>query len=413
MATTSFPKEKIKIVLFEKIHQVAKETFEKAGYTDVTILDRALPEAELIECMKEVSLVGVRSKTQLTEKVLSQAKKLWAVGCFCIGTNQVDLNYATQQGIAVFNSPYSNTRSVAELVIGEIIMLARRIPEKSSAAMAGKWMKEAVGSFELRGKTLGIIGYGHIGSQVSVLAEALGLRVLFYDIESKLPLGNASSVGSMDEILAQSDFVTLHVPQDPGTVNLMSREAIEKMRPDSYLLNLSRGSVVDIEAAVEHLQNGHLAGAAFDVYPLEPKSKKDPFHSPLLALADSHPNVILTPHIGGSTQEAQENIGVDAASKLIQYMDRGTTSGSKTIPSLNLSSNGPVHRILHIHHNRSGVLYQINDVLAKSNINVLGQYLKTNEQIGYVVTDVEASASKEALEQVKKVDHTIRARVLY
>ncbi len=413
MATTSFPKDKIKIVLFEKIHPVSKETFQKAGYSDVTILDRALPEDELIECIKDVSLVGVRSKTQLTEKVLSHAKKLWAVGCFCIGTNQVDLDYATQNGIAVFNSPYSNTRSVAELVIGEIIMLARRIPEKSSAAMAGKWLKEARGAFELRGKTLGIIGYGHIGSQVSVLAEALGLRVIFYDIESKLPLGNASSVGSMDEILEQSHFVTLHVPQDPGTVNLMNREAIEKMQPDSYLLNLSRGSVVDIEAAVEHLKSGHLAGAAFDVYPQEPKSKEEPFHSPLLELAESHPNLILTPHIGGSTQEAQQNIGEDAATKLIQYMDRGTTSGSKTLPPLNLSSTGNVHRILHIHHNKAGVLSAINDTFAKAKINILGQHLKTNEQIGYVVTDVEAAASEEALDQVKKIEHTIKARVLF
>ncbi len=407
---TSYPKDKIKILLLEGVHQSAVDNFNKMGYTNIDYVKTALPEAELIERLKDAHMVGLRSKTQLTEKVLSQAEKLMAIGCFCIGTNQVDLEYAQKAGIAVFNSPHSNTRSVAELVIAECVMLMRRIPERDKAAHKGIWLKDAKDSYELRGKTLGIIGYGNIGSQVSVLAEALGMKVRYYDIAPKLPLGNAMSQ-DLDELLSTSDIVTLHVPATESTEYMMNREALDKMKEGSILINLSRGNVVEIEALREKLESKYFRGAAIDVYPLEPKSKNEEFTSDLRGLD----NVILTPHIGGSTQEAQENIGMDASTKLSNFMDKGNTVSCITIPELNLQrpKNKETHRVLHIHKNEPGVLSEINTNLSKMNVNILGQYLKTNEHIGYVVLDVEANASKEVLRNLKEVKHTIKARVLY
>lgn len=404
-----YPKEKIKVLLLEGIHQNAVKTFQDAGYTNIELLKGALPEEELIKKIKNVSIVGIRSKTQLTEEVLTAAEKLWAVACFCIGTNQVNLEVAAKQGKVVFNSPYSNTRSVAELVIAEIIFLMRGIPQKNAAAHENVWLKSATGSNEVRGKVLGIIGYGHIGTQVSVLAESMGLKVIYYDIVPKLPMGNATSVSSLDELLAQSDVVSLHVPSTPLTKNMIGKVELAKMQKGKYLINLSRGNVVIIDDLVAALESGHLAGAAVDVFPVEPKTNKDPFTSSL----QGHTNVILTPHIGGSTQEAQENIGVDAALKLVNYLDNGSTVGSHTVPELHLPKQEGTHRILHIHANIPGVMTQINRILSRENINVVGQYLKTNEEIGYVVLDVREYVSKEVLEELKAIKGTIKARVLY
>ncbi len=404
-----FSKDNIQVLLLERIHPLAVETFNAAGYNNVELLDRALSEEELIEKIKSVRLIGIRSKTQITPNVLAHAKKLLAVGCFCIGTNQVNLETATQNGVAVFNSPYSNTRSVAELVIAETIMLMRGIPEKSNAAHKGNWLKQAQGSFEVRGKTIGIVGYGHIGSQVSVLAESMGLKVLYYDIIPKLPLGNAEPVNTLEELLNRSDVVTLHVPGTPMTTNMFRAEQISQMKKGSFLINLSRGTVVDIDALKTALDEKYLAGAAVDVFPLEPKKDGELFTSPLQGL----PNVILTPHIGGSTEEAQINIGKDAASKLINYLDKGTTVGSKTIPELSLTPYQNAHRILNVHHNVPGVLGEINGKMSEHGINILGQHLATNDKIGYVVIDVAKSASHKALKEIKKIKHTIQARILY
>ncbi len=411
-ATTSFPKEKIKILLLEGVHTVSVETFNKAGYTNVERLTKALPEDELIAKLEDdVQLVGIRSKTQLTEKVLKAAKKLRAVGCFCIGTNQVDLKTARQLGIAVFNSPYSNTRSVAEMVVAEVVMLMRRIPHRSARAHQGIWLKSAVGSNEVRGKTIGIVGYGHIGSQVSILAEAMGLKVLYYDIVPKLPLGNANSVDTLDELLERSDVVTLHVPETPETKNMITKTELSKMQEGSYLINLSRGTVVVIEDLKAAIESNHLAGAAVDVFPKEPRSKGEVFTSELQGLD----NVILTPHIGGSTQEAQYNIGIDAATKLINYMDRGSTVGSHTIPELHLSGNRDAYRILHIHRNEPGVMAAINNTIGKFNVNILGQYLRTSEDVGYVVTDL--APAPERMDEIMKVIQeevpAIKMRALY
>lgn len=406
---TSFPKDKIKVLLLEGVHPVSVENFKKNGYENVELIQTSLSAEELKKVLPSVHIIGIRSKTKLTKEVLAHADKLMAVACFCIGTNQVDLEYATAKGITVFNSPYSNTRSVAELVLAECVMLVRRIPHRSHAAHAGQWIKSAKDSYELRGKTLGIVGYGHIGSQVSVLAEAFGMKVLYYDIETKLPLGNANAVESLDELLTTSDIVTLHVPATPDTVDMIGAEHFAKMKAGSFFLNLSRGNVVDIHALKAALESGHLKGAAVDVYPEEPKSNNESFSSPLQGLA----NVILTPHIGGSTQEAQENIGKDASNKLLNYLDTGSTSGSCSIPSLSLPIQKDTHRILHIHENVPGVLSAINKTMADLNVNILGQYLKTNEQIGYVVLDVDKNASAQALEAVQGIDNTIKARILY
>lgn len=406
---TSFPKDKIKVLLLEGVHPVSVENFKKNGYENVELIQTSLTADELKEVLPSVHIIGIRSKTKLTKEVLEHADKLMAVACFCIGTNQVDLEFASEKGITVFNSPYSNTRSVAELVLAECVMLVRRIPHRSHAAHEGKWIKSAKDSYELRGKTLGIVGYGHIGSQVSVLAEAFGMNVLYYDIETKLPLGNANAMDSLDELLAASNIVTLHVPATPDTENMIGAEHFAKMKPGSFFLNLSRGNVVDINALKDSLESGHLKGAAVDVYPQEPKSNNESFTSPLQGLS----NVILTPHIGGSTQEAQENIGKDASNKILNYLDTGSSSGSCTVPALSLPIQKDTHRILHIHKNVPGVLSAINSTMADLNVNILGQYLKTNEHVGYVVLDVDKNVSAQALEGVKAIEHTLKARILY
>jgi D-3-phosphoglycerate dehydrogenase len=406
---TSYPKERINILFLENISDAAVQQFSKAGYPNIKKITGAINEEALVKEIRNVHLLGIRSKTQITESILQAATKLQAIGCFCIGVNQVDLSAATDTGVAVFNAPYSNTRSVAELVIGAAIMLVRKIVDKNKAAHEGIWMKDAGGSHELRGKTLGIIGYGNIGSQVSVLAEALGMRVIFYDAETKLPLGNASDSKSLKELLAQSDVVTLHVPELPSTKNLVNKTNLAWFKKGAVLINYARGEVVDLAALRKALLSGHMAGAAVDVYPVEPEKNGDPFETPLQGLA----NVLLTPHIGGSTQEAQNNIGLDVSSKLFNYLEKGISTGSHSIPALALPPQEGTHRILHIHNNVPGVLSQINTLLSKNKINILAQYLKTNERIGYVVLDIDKHLSKNALELLRHVHETIKVRLLY
>lgn len=406
---TSYPKEKIKILFLENISDKAIQHFKQNGYTNVNKLNGALSEEELIKAVKDVHLLGIRSKTQITENVLAAATKLQAIGCFCIGVNQVNLKAATMQGVVVFNAPYSNTRSVAELVIGASIILIRKIIDKNNAAHNGIWNKEAKGSFELRGKTLGLVGYGNIGSQVSVLAEGLGMKVVFYDVETKLPLGNASSCKSLKELLGIADIVSLHVPETNQTKNLINKQNIKYFKKGSILINYARGEVVDLDALAKALKDDHLSGAAIDVYPWEPEKNGDSFTTPLQGLN----NVLLTPHIGGSTEEAQQNIGEDVSVKLYQYLEKGITNGSHTIPAIGLPPIETAHRILHIHKNVPGVLSAINTTLASHKINIVGQYLKTNESIGYVVLDVDKKLSKKALELLKEVKETIKVRMLY
>ncbi len=409
MSKTSYPKERINILFLENISEKAVQYFKQQGYANVKKIAGALSEEELMKEVKDVHLLGIRSKTQITPKVLDAAKKLQAIGCFCIGVNQVDLKAATKKGVVVFNAPYSNTRSVAELVIGISVMLIRKIVDKNIAAHKGIWMKDAKGSYELRGKTMGIIGYGNIGSQVSVLCEALGMKVLFYDTETKLPLGNAVAAKSMKEVLINSDIVSLHVPETQQTKNLINRNNIKLFKKGSILLNYARGEVVDLKALSEAIKEGVIAGAGIDVYPWEPEKNGDHFDTPLQGL----PNVILTPHIGGSTEEAQQNIGEDVSVKLFQYLERGITNGSHTVPAIGLPPVDGAHRILHIHKNVPGVLSAINTALSKNNINIVGQYLKTNEEIGYVVLDVDKKLSKRAVELLKEVKETIKVRMLY
>lgn len=406
---TSYPKEKINILFLENISDSAVKLFKDAGYSSVRKLSGALPEEELINEIKDVHLLGIRSKTQITKKVLEAAPKLQAIGCFCIGVNQVDLKAARQNGVVVFNAPYSNTRSVAELVIGLSIMLIRRIPDKNTAAHQGIWKKEAKGSYELRGKTLGIIGYGNIGSQVSVLAEGLGMKVLFYDTVTKLPLGNAVAKKSLKEVLQQSDIVTLHVPETVQTKNLINKSNIKFFKKGSILINYARGEVVDLDVLAKAMKDEHISGAAIDVFPWEPEKNGDRFTSPLQNL----PNVILTPHIGGSTEEAQANIGEDVSNKLFQYLEQGSTTGSHTIPPLSLPPLEGTHRILHIHKNVPGVLSAINTALSDHRINILSQYLKTNDEVGYVVLDVDKKLSTQALQLLKELKETIKVRLLY
>lgn len=406
---TSYPKEKINILFLENISDKAVQQFKQNGYVNVKKLGGAVSEEQLIKEIKDVHLLGIRSKTQVTEKVLDAAQKLQAIGAFCIGVNQVNLKAATKRGVVVFNAPYSNTRSVAELVIGLSIMLIRRIPDKNKAAHEGIWMKEAKGSFELRGKTLGLVGYGNIGSQVSVLAEGLGMKVIFYDVETKLPLGNASSCDSLAELVGKADIISLHVPETKQTKNLINEEILSQFKQGAILINYARGEVVDLDALAKHLKEGHLSGAAIDVYPWEPEKNGDRFETPLQGLS----NVILTPHIGGSTEEAQENIGEDVSSKLFNYLEKGITNGSHTVPAIGLPPVEGAHRILHIHNNVPGVLGQINTTLSSHNINIVGQYLKTNDDIGYVVLDVDKKLSKQALELLKEVKATIKVRLLY
>ncbi len=408
-ATTSYPKERINILFLENISDKAVQYFKQQGYANVKKIAGALSEEELIKEVKDVHLLGIRSKTQITPKVLEAAKKLQAIGCFCIGVNQVDLKTATKKGVVVFNAPYSNTRSVAELVIGISVMLIRKISDKNISAHKGVWMKDAKGSYELRGKTMGIIGYGNIGSQVSVLCEALGMKVLFYDTETKLPLGNAVAAKNMKEVLSNSDIISLHVPETTQTKNLINRNNIKLFKKGSILLNYARGEVVDLKALSEAIKEGAIAGAGIDVYPWEPEKNGDHFETPLQGL----PNVILTPHIGGSTEEAQQNIGEDVSVKLFQYLERGITNGSHTVPAIGLPPVDGAHRILHIHKNVPGVLSAINTALSKNNINIVGQYLKTNEEIGYVVLDVDKKLSKRAVELLKEVKETIKVRILY
>lgn len=407
--TTSYPKEKIKILFLENISDVAVKHFNAAGYVNVKKMNGALSEQELAAAVKDVHLLGIRSKTQISKKILDAAEKLQAIGCFCIGVNQVDLEAATKNGVAVFNAPYSNTRSVAELVIGASIMLIRKVIDKNKAAHDGQWMKDASGSYELRGKTIGIIGYGNIGKQVSVLAESLGMKVIFYDTEIKLPLGNAESRKSLKDVVSKADIITLHVPELESTRNLISKNVLRYFKRGSILINYARGEVVDLEALRKALLDGQLGGAAVDVFPAEPEKSGDAFYTPLQGLS----NVLLTPHIGGSTQEAQLNIGEDVSVKLFNYLERGISTGSHSIPELALPPQEGAHRILHIHNNVPGVLSEINTQLSKNKINILGQYLKTNDAIGYVVLDVDKNISKHALELLRKVKATIKVRLLY
>lgn len=406
---TSLEKDKIKFVLFEGVHQSAVDTLNAAGYTNIDYLTTALAEDELIERVKDAHFVGLRSRTQLTAKVFANAPKLVAVGCFCIGTNQVDLKAAQEHGVVVFNAPYSNTRSVAELVIAEAILLLRGIPAKNAGCHRGEWQKSAAGSFEIRGKTLGLVGYGAIGTQVSVLAESLGMRVVYYDVISKLPMGNAVACKTLEEMLGQADIVSLHVPELPSTKDMIGTQELNAMKPGAILLNASRGTVVDIDALAASLAEGKLAGAAIDVFPVEPKGNNEEFVSPLRAFD----NVILTPHIGGSTAEAQENIGIEVATKIIKYSDNGTTISSVNFPEVALPTQTKVHRLLHVHQNVPGVLRAINQIFSDNNINIAGQYLQTNENVGYVVIDVDSEYSELALEQLRTIPATIRCRVLF
>ena len=406
---TSYPKEKIRILFLENISDAAVKNFSKHGYVQVEKITKALSEDDLIREIKDVHILGIRSKTHITPKVLDAAKKLQAIGCFCIGVNQVNLHAATEHGVAVFNAPYSNTRSVAELVIAASIMLIRRIPDKNKSAHEGVWMKESKGSYELRGKTLGIIGYGNIGTQVSVLAEALGMKVMFYDVETKMPMGNAVDAKSLKELLKRSDVITLHVPETPQTKNLVNKTNLKYFKKGSILINYARGEVVDLDALQIALNNGQLSGAAIDVYPWEPEKNGDKFQTPLQNI----PNVILTPHIGGSTEEAQQNIGEDVSMKLFHFLEKGITNGSHTVPALSLPPQEGAHRILHIHNNVPGVLSEINTQLSKNNINILAQYLKTNDEIGYVVLDVDKKISGQAFQLLKEVKQTIKVRLLY
>ena len=409
MSKLSLAKDRIPILLLEGVHANAVEHFREEGYTNVELLAGALSEAELTEKLKGVRMVGIRSRTQLTAAVLNAAPRLIAIGCFCIGTNQVDLTAAHENGVPVFNAPYSNTRSVAELMIGEMILLMRGIPERSSLAHKGVWRKSAEGSFEVRGKILGIVGYGHIGAQLSVLAESMGMQVRFFDVERKLAIGNARPCTSLDEVLHVSDVVSLHVPDTPQTRNMMGARELERMKPGSILLNASRGSVVDIEALAEALKREHLAGAAIDVFPKEPKAKNEPFESPLKAFD----NVILTPHIGGSTQEAQANIGTEVAEKLVRYSDNGSTVGAVNFVEVALPVHDDRTRFLHIHRNLPGIMQRVNEVLSSHELNVAAQYLQTEADVGYAVIDVDGPAPDDAvLEQLRAVEGSIRARVL-
>ncbi|WCE30152.1 phosphoglycerate dehydrogenase [Vibrio sp. SCSIO 43137] len=409
MAKVSLEKDKIKILLLEGLHPSSVEVLEAAGYTNIEYHKGSLSEQELLEAVKDVHFIGIRSRTHLSEKVFSAANKLAAVGCFCIGTNQVDLKAAAKKGIPVFNAPFSNTRSVAELVLGQILLLLRGIPEKNALAHRGIWKKSAEGSFEARGKRLGIIGYGHIGTQLGIIAENLGMKVYFYDIENKLSLGNATQVHTMGELLSKCDVISLHVPETAETKNMMGAEEFAQMKPGAVFINAARGTVVDIPQLCHALEAGQIGGAAIDVFPVEPKTNADPFESPLTKFD----NVILTPHVGGSTQEAQENIGVEVAGKLAKYSDNGSTLSSVNFPEVSLPSHKGASRLLHIHENRPGILTQINTIFAEDGINIAGQYLQTNANIGYVVIDVEASRSEEALVKLKNIDGTIRARLLH
>ncbi|CAJ1771429.1 phosphoglycerate dehydrogenase [Aeromonas jandaei] len=408
-AKFSLDKDKIKVLLLEGVHPNTVETFRAAGYTSVEYLKTSLSEEELIEQIRDVHFIGLRSRTQITEKVLDAASKLVAIGCFCIGTNQVELEAAQIRGIPVFNAPFSNTRSVAELVLGEILLLLRGIPEKNAKCHRGVWEKLANRSVEARGKKLGIIGYGHIGTQLGIIAESIGMKVYYYDIENKLSLGNAIQVPSMVELLNMSDVISLHVPETASTKNMIGAEQLRMMKPGAVFINAARGTVVDIDALADVIKSGHIAGAAIDVFPVEPKSNDEEFQSPLRGLE----NVILTPHIGGTTHEAQENIGLEVANKLVKYSDNGSTLSAVNFPEVSLPGHKGSSRLLHIHRNQPGVMNQINQIFAEEGINIAGQYLQTSSHIGYVVIDVETEHSEKALAKLKEINGTIRARILH
>ncbi len=408
---TSYPLQDIRVLLLEGVSQTAVDAFKAAGYSQIELHAKSLPEDELKARIAEAHILGIRSRTDLSADVLAHARRLIAVGCFCIGTNQVDLEAAELAGIPVFNAPYSNTRSVAELVIAEAIMLMRGIPQKSAECHRGGWSKSAAGSHEVRGKTLGIVGYGHIGTQVGVLAEAVGMNVIFHDVETKLSLGNARAAASLDDLLVRADIVTLHVPETPATQGMFGAAQIARMKPGAHLINASRGTVVDIDALTAALQSGRIGGAAVDVFPVEPKGNGDAFVSPLCGID----NVILTPHVGGSTLEAQDNIGVEVAAKLVRYSDNGSTLSAVNFPEVTLPGHGGSRRILHIHRNVPGVLSQINDIFGKHNVNIDGQFLRTDAHVGYVVIDVSAPEEQtgELREALAAIPGTLRTRVLY
>jgi len=409
VGTYSLDKSKIKFLLLEGIHERAREIIQEHGYQQVELLRHALTGAELIDALQGVHFLGIRSRSQVDAAAVAAADRLTAIGCFCIGTNQVDLKAAARSGIPVFNAPFSNTRSVAELVLAEIIMLMRGIPRRNAAAHRGEWIKSADESREIRGKTLGIIGYGHIGSQLGVLAESLGMNVLYYDVEHKLPLGNASARSNPGDLLRDAHVVSLHVPATPQTRRMVNAEFIRAMRPGSFLINASRGHVVDIDALAEHLHSGHVGGAAIDVFPVEPGSNRELFESPLRGMD----NVLLTPHIGGSTLEAQENIAIEVAGKLIKYSDNGTTRSAVNFPQVSLPDHENASRILHIHRNEPGVLQRINTVFSGHAVNIASQYLDTFQDIGYVVMDIETDDPLALLNELREIPATVRARILH
>lgn len=412
MAKVSLDKDRIKFLLVEGVHQNTVDSLRAAGYTNIEYHKGALDTEELKIAIRDAHFIGIRSRTHLSEEIFAAAEKLIAVGCFCIGTNQVDLQAATKRGIPVFNAPFSNTRSVAEMVLGEMLLMLRGIPMANAKAHRGVWQKLAVGSYEARGKKLGIIGYGHIGTQLGILAEGLGMKVFFYDIENKLPLGNAQQVRHLSDLLNMSDIVTLHVPETLSTKNMMSANELAMIKPGAILINASRGTVVDIPALCDVLASGHLAGAAIDVFPEEPATNSDPFNSPLCEFD----NVLLTPHIGGSTQEAQENIGDEVAGKLAKYSDNGSTLSAVNFPEVSLPTHGArASRLLHIHQNRPGILTQINQIFTEEGVNIAAQYLQTGAEIGYVVIDIETETERAdaALQRMKAIEGTIRARLLF
>jgi D-3-phosphoglycerate dehydrogenase / 2-oxoglutarate reductase len=405
---TSFPKDQIKVLLLENIHASAKERLAAEGF-QVELLSKALPEEELTRAVADVHLLGIRSKTQVTPKVLAGARRLLSVGCFCIGTNQVALRQANAAGVPVFNAPFSNTRSVAELVIAEIVILARQVGDRSREVHEGKWRKVATHCHEIRGKTLGIVGYGHIGRQVGVLAEAFGMRVLYFDVASKLPMGNNRTTIELGEVLGQADFVTLHVPETAQTKNMIGSAELAAMKRGSYLLNLSRGTVVDLDALAGAVKSGHIAGAAIDVYPEEPESNSDGFQSVLRGL----PNLILTPHIGGSTEEAQESIGQEVATSFIKYVNAGVTTGAVNFPQVELAPSKDKHRVLNVHRNVPGVLRDINKIVSDVNANIHAQLLATDSDIGYLIMDLDQDVATEVKRGIAGLETSIKTRILF
>ncbi|HPF58556.1 MAG TPA: phosphoglycerate dehydrogenase [Candidatus Competibacteraceae bacterium] len=412
MNQTSLDKNRIKILLLEGLHTSAVEAFQADGYTNIDYRLKSLPEPQLLEAVSDAYFIGIRSATSLTARVFEHAPRLIGVGCFCIGTNQVDLDAAQERGIPVFNAPFSNTRSVAELVLAEIVLLLRGIPQRNAAAHRGGWVKTATGSHEARGKCLGIVGYGHIGTQVGLLAEALGMRVVFYDIETKLALGNAQPLLSLEALLEMADVVTLHVPETPQTCRMIGAGQLARMKPGARLINAARGTVVDIDALAAALASEQLAGAAIDVFPVEPKANEDEFVSPLRVFD----NVLLTPHVGGSTEEAQQNIGLEVAGKLLKYSNNGSTLSAVNFPEVSLPEHPGKHRLLHIHRNQPGVLSQINAIFSEQQINIAGQYLQTNARIGYVVIDIDGHGRAETQQLRKRLEEvagTLRTRILY